>query len=363
MVAPISGPTIGGFIVENLNWRWIFYVNLPFGIPALVLLWWLLPSREIDRRPLDLFGFAMISLALASLQLVFDRGENKDWFNSWEIIIELLVALCAFAVFVLHTIDTRTPLFRRELWTNGNFVVSLGFMSVMGLAVVGLSSVLPMMFQTIYGYPVIDTGLMMAPRGIGVMITSLLAGQLIKRVDSRYVMATGYLIAASGMWYMTSWSIVMDAHPILLAAFIQGLGFGLVVAPMNLMAFATLPPNLRPDGSSLMALFRSLGGSIGISVVVTMLNRNQQVSYSDLASHITTTSSSMDLAGMSDALSASDTGTLAAISGQMGRQSLMIAFLDDFYMLSWVLLAFVPLPLLLRKARRIGSEPTVSAIE
>jgi DHA2 family multidrug resistance protein len=363
MVAPISGPTIGGFIVENLNWRWIFYVNLPFGIPAVVLLWWLLPSRAIDRRPLDLFGFAMISLALASSQLVFDRGQNKDWFNSWEIIVELLVALCAFAVFVLHSSETRTPLFRRELWTNSNFVISLGFMAVMGVAVVGLSSVLPMMFQTIYGYPVIDTGLLMAPRGIGVMITSLLAGQVIKRIDSRYVMATGYLIAAFGMWSMTSWSIVMDAQPILLAAFIQGLGFGLVVAPMNLMAFATLPPSLRPDGSSLMALFRSLGGSIGISVVVTMLNRNQHVSYADLAAHITATSPAMDLAGTTDRLAESETGMLAAINAQVSRQSLMIAFLDDFYMLSWVLLAFVPLPLLLKKPRLTGSEQIISAIE
>ncbi len=363
MVAPISGPTIGGFLVENLNWRWIFYVNLPLGIPALVLLWSLLPSRAIDRRPLDLFGFAMLALALASLQLMFDRGQHKDWFNSWEIIVELLVALCAFLVFVMHSSDTRTPLFRRQLWTNRNFVIALGFMAVMGVAVVGLSAVLPMMFQTIYGYPVVDTGLMMAPRGIGVMITSLLAGELTKRMDSRYVMATGYLIAASGMWYMTSWSIVMGAQPILLAAFIQGLGFGLVVAPMNLMAFATLPPSLRPDGSSLMALFRSIGGSIGISVVVTVLSRNQQVSFSDLAAHVTATSPAMDLAGISDGLAESETGMLAAIRAEASRQSLMIAFLDDFYMLGWVLLAFVPLPLLLKKPGRIGPERSISAIE
>lgn len=352
MVAPISGPTIGGFLVENLNWRWIFYVNLPLGIPALVLLWFLLPSRGIERRPLDLFGFAMIALALTSMQLMFDRGQHEDWFSSWEIIAELLVALCALWIFIVHNRYTPTPLFRRELWSNGNFVISLAFMAVMGMAVVGLAAVLPMLFQTIYGYPVMDTGIMMAPRGVGVMISSLLAGQFIKRVDSRYVMATGYLIAAAGMWYMTSWSIVMAAEPILLAAFVQGVGFGMVVGPMNLMAFGTLPASLRPDGSSLIALFRSLGGSIGISVIVTMLSRNQQVSHSDLASHVT-----VDVLSATDLPSVAD--QLVGINAEVGRQALMIAFLDNFYMLGWVLLAFVPLPLLLRKAKLAGNERTL----
>jgi len=351
MVAPVSGPFLGGLITEYLNWRWIFYVNLPLGIPALILLWLLLPSRPIERRSLDLFGFVAIGVGLGALQLVLDRGAHKDWFESWEIVIELLVAISAFWVFVLHSRSTATPLFKRDVYKNGNFMISLAFMAVMGIAVVGLSSVLPMMFQTIYGYPVIETGLMMAPRGIGVMISSLLAGAIMRRFDGRILISIGCVIVSLGMFSMTRWSLEMDSTPILLAAFIQGFGFGFITAPMNLLAFSTLDPALRPDGSSLSSLFRSIGGSVGISIIVTMLARNQQVSHADLAAHVTASSlPGMDLSG----LPAIGSGLFAMIDGELARQSLMIAFLDNFYMLSWMLLVFTPLPFLLKKARRFG---------
>ncbi|MBV1686847.1 DHA2 family efflux MFS transporter permease subunit [Novosphingobium sp. G106] len=358
MVAPISGPFLGGFLTEYLNWRWIFYVNLPLGIPALALLWLLLPSRPLERRPLDIFGFVMIGVGLASLQLMLDRGQHNDWFNSWETIFELLIALCAIWVFVLHSRDTATPLFKRELYKNTNFLFSLAFMAVMGIAVVGLSSVLPMMFQTIYGYPVMETGLMMGPRGIGVMISSLLAGVLARQVDPRLIMSVGYVIAAAGMFSMTRWAIEMDSTPILLASFVQGIGFGFVTSPMNLLAFATLSPAVRPDGSSLSSLFRSLGGSIGISIIVMMLARNQQVSHADLAAHVVGYSTpALDMQASPDQVSELGAGTLAAIEGQVSRQALMIAYLDNFYMLSWVLLAFAPLPYLLKRPPRMGANP------
>ncbi len=353
MIAPISGPFLGGFLTQYMNWRWIFYVNLPIGIPAMALIWWLLPSRPIERRRLDLFGFAALALGLGTLQLLLDRGQHKDWFSSWEIIIEAVIAISAFWVFFVHSRQTANPLIKRELYKNANFVVGLAFMAIMGLSVVGLSAVLPMMYQTIYGYPVMDTGLLMAPRGFGVMITSLLAGALARHLDYRYIITTGYLIAVTAMWMMTHWSIEMGSQQILLASFVQGLGFGLIVSPMNLMAFSTLDPALRPDGSSLMALFRSLGGSIGISLIVTLLGRIQQVSHADLSAHVTSTSiPAIDLPAVVDRLPGIGTGLLAAIDAEVNRQALMIAFLDNFYVLTWILLVIAPLPLLLKKPDR-----------
>lgn len=350
MVAPISGPALGGFLTEYLNWRWIFYVNLPLGVPALALIWWLLPSRPVERRKLDLFGFAAIATGLAAMQLAFDRGQGKDWFESWEILVEAIIAVSAFWVFFVHSRISANPLFRRELFADRNFLAGLAFMGILGMSVVGLSSVLPMMFQTIYGYPVIDTGLLMAPRGIGVMITSLLAGYLSRHLDFRLIIFSGYLIAASGMWYMTGWALEMDATPILIASFVQGLGFGLIVSPMNVMAFASLSPQLRPDGSSLMALFRSFGGSVGISLIVTFLSRNQQVSHADLGTHITADSlPGYDLPAIVDRLPGLGGGLIEIIDAEVNRQALMIAFLDNFYLLFWIMLAFAPLPLLLRK--------------
>jgi MFS transporter, DHA2 family, multidrug resistance protein len=221
------------------------------------------------------------------------------------------------------------------------------------VSVIGLSAVMPMMFQTIYGYPVVDTGLLMAPRGLGAMCTTLLASLLIKKLDIRLIIMTGYLISAWGMWSMTFWSLDMGKAPILLSSFIQGLGFGLIMTPVQIMAFSTLDPSLRPDGSSLMGLFRNFGGSIGISVIVTMLTRNQQISHADLAGGVTdAVIPGVDLTGTLDRLGGMGGGVMAAINGEVSRQALMIAFLDNFYMLTWLLLAFAPLPLLLAKLKR-----------
>lgn len=352
MIAPISGPTLGGFLTEYLNWRWIFFVNLPLGIPALFLVWWLLPSRPLVPRRLDIFGFSVLAIGLGVLQLMLDRGQGEDWFSSWEIRIELIIAISALWIFIIHSRNVRQPLFRRELYGNANFVISVGFMAIMGASVVGLSAVLPMMYQSIYNYPVVDTGLLMAPRGFGVMISSFLAGRIIRYVDARYVISFGYVVAAAGMWVMTSWSMEMDYYPILTAGFIQGLGFGLIVAPMNLLAFATLSPALRPDGSSLMALFRSLGGSVGISIIVTMLARMQQSSHAALASHVTASSiPAVDLPATVDRMQGAGAGVMVAMDSEVTRQAMMISFLDIFHVIAFVLLLFAPLPLLLRRMR------------
>lgn len=350
MVAPISGPFLGGVITEYLNWRWIFYINLPLGIPALLLLWLYLPSRAIEPRRLDMFGYAAIAVGLGALQLLLDRGQHKDWFESWEIIVEAIVAVSAFWIFFVHTRTAKSPLFNPGLYKNSNFLIAIAFMAIMGLTVTGMSSVMPMMFQTIYGYPVVDTGILMAPRGVGVMITTLIAGRLFRLIDFRYLIAMGYLVVAASLWLTTTWSIEMERGPILLAAFVQGAGFGMIVAPMNQMAFATLDPKMRPDGSSLMALFRSLGGSVGISIIVTMLARNQQVSHSDLASHITSgTIPGIDLSSVADRSAQLGAGAMVAIDAEVNRQALMIALIDNFYLLAWMVLAFTVLPLFLRK--------------
>ena len=197
MIAPISGPFLGGFLTEYLNWRWIFYVNLPIGIPALAVLWWLLPSRPAGQRRLDLFGFAFLGLGLGALQLILDRGQGEDWLQSWEIIIEGIVMLSALWIYWVHNRHSRHPLFNRALFSNSQFMVGLVFMAVLGLTNVALSAVLPTMYQMIYHYPVMFAGLMMAPRGFGAMVTSLLTPWMLNRIDYRYIISFGYVVARS----------------------------------------------------------------------------------------------------------------------------------------------------------------------
>ncbi|MEO6092885.1 MAG: MDR family MFS transporter [Novosphingobium sp.] len=353
MVAPISGPFLGGFLTEYLSWRWVYYVNLPIGIPALILLWWLLPSRPLEGRRLDLFGFAFIGLALAALQLVLDRGQSNDWLSSKEIVIEGIIALSAFWIYLVHTRSAREPLFNRELFRNPNFLVGLAFMTVLGLTNVALSAVLPTMFQSIYGYPVMLSGALMAPRGFGVVVTSLMTSMLLKRVDYRYLITIGYVIAAYSIWMMTGWSLDMDWWPIVLANFVQGLGLGMVFAPMNLVAFATIKPELRPDGSSLLALFRNLGGSLGISAIVTMLARNEQISHADIAASVTRTSvvPGVSLPALIGRVPGIGAPLMEMINGEVTRQAAMIAYLDNFKVLAIVLLAIAPFPFLLKKSK------------
>lgn len=351
MVAPISGPFLGGFLTDYLSWRWVYYVNLPLGIPALAILWWLLPDRPRDGRSFDIAGFAFLALALGALQLVLDRGQIKDWFDSEEIVIEVLVAISMLWVYLMHSFDAKHPLFNKELFTNPNFLVGLAFMTVLGVTNVALSSVLPTMYQTLYAYPVVFSGLMMAPRGFGVIITSQMTQMMLGRVDYRYLITTGYLVVALSVWMMTGWSLEMDWRPIVTCSFIQGLGLGMVFAPMNIVAFATIKPELRPDGSSLMALFRNMGGSLGISIIVTMLARNQQVSHAEIANHITAISVNGPYVPDSVA-QAPDLATQARmLDNQVSRQASMISYLDNFKLLALLLLAISPFPFLLRKSK------------
>ena len=347
MVAPISGPFIGGFLTEQMNWRWVYYVNLPIGIPALVALWMLLPSRPKLGRRLDLFGFALIGLGLGALQLMLDRGQQLDWTASWEIIIEGMTTASCLWMFIIRSLSTDRPLFNPALYQNPNFVAGLGFMAALGLSNIALSATLPTMFQNLYGYPVITSGMLMAPRGIGLMITMLLTNWLVKRVDFRGLIASGFLVLSFALWLMSQWTLVMGPQEIIIAGLVQGLGLGFIFTPINLMAFRSLPPALRTDGSSLLALFRSLGGSFGISYIVTMLARTAQQSHAVLASHVTATLvPGADLDPLGQGMNGS---VITMLNGEVSRQAAMIAYIDNFHQMALVMLCLAPLPYLLRR--------------
>jgi DHA2 family multidrug resistance protein len=361
MIAPISGPFLGGYLTESLSWRWVFYVNLPIGIPALALLWWLLPSRPIVRRRLDIFGAVMLGLALCGLQLMLDRGQHNDWLEARETVVELLFALSCFWVFFIHTRTVDHPLFERAMVRDPNFLVALGFMVVLGITNVALSSVLPTMYQNVYGYDVIDTGMLMAPRGVGVLLTMFVANRMMGKVDTRLLITTGYLLAAASMWMMTRWSLDMGAQQIVLSAFLQGLGLGFVFVPINLLAFSTLLPRHRTDGTTLMTLFRNLGASFGISAIVTVLSRNMQTSHADIAASVTSYNQPVDPGSLAAQLGSVGDTAMSVLNGEVTRQAAMIAYLDNFYMLFWLLLAIAPLALLLRKPKPMVRQEPVHA--
>ncbi len=356
MIGPIMGPILGGWLTENYNWRWVFYVNLPIGLVALALLWALLPVRETRSRKFDLFGYSMLAIGLAALQLLLDRGAGEDWFNSTEIWIEAAICVSALWMFVVQMLTGKNPLFGRDLIGDRNFITGLFFMVVIGIVMFANMALLPPMLQRLFGYPVIDTGLILAVRGIGIVISMAVAGRLLVIIDARLMVGTGLVIASFSLWQMSHWSLAMDSGPVLISGFVQGLGMGLVFIPLNIMAFATLGPDHRTDGASLLNLLRSLGASIGISIVSTLLGRNTQVSHADIGQHVT--ASSIDLIDPStlDRFGGLGSVALQFLDAEVTRQALMVAYIDDFWFMMWVTIVAIPLVMFLRPARR-GAEP------
>lgn len=351
MVGPIMGPVIGGWLTESYNWRWVFYVNVPVGLATFTILWFLLPSRPQEQRSFDITGFALIGIAVASFQLMLDRGQQQDWFSNWEIMIEAGVAVGALWMGIVHLATAKKPLFDRELFKNRNLVIGMGFMVVVGISTMAPMALLPPMLQQLFGYPVVDTGMMLAPRGVGVLLSMGIAARLMGKIDTRILIAVGFIIFAISLRQMAAWSLQMDFWPVIISGFIQGIGMGFVFVPLNSLAFATLGGNYRTDGASLLNLMRSIGQSAGISMVTALLARNLQQSHADLATHITAnTIPSLDLSTLNRYGILSD-GVFAFADGMINQQASMIAYLDDFYLMSWISIVVVPLVFLLSKPK------------
>ncbi|MEO5493112.1 MAG: DHA2 family efflux MFS transporter permease subunit [Sphingomonas sp.] len=351
MVGPILGPVIGGYLTDNFNWRWCFYVNLPVGLLTFAILWFLLPSRPKALRSFDFTGFVFLGLGVASFQLMLDRGQNQDWFGSWEIIIEGLVAIAALWIALVHLATAQKPLFDRHLFKNRNLVVGMFFMIVIGISTMAPMALLPSMLQQLFGYSVVQTGLMMAPRGVGVLVTMAIGPMLMKRVDTRFVIAVGLLVFAYSLRMMSGWSLEIDSWFVISSGFIQGLGMGLVFMPLNALAFATLDQRYRTDGSSLLNLMRSIGQSAGISMVTVFLARNIQQSHSDLAQHVTEKTLPGINLGQLDQFGMGSDAIFGMIDGMINKQAAMVAYIDDFYLMAWITLLVMPLLLLIQRPR------------
>lgn len=351
MVGPILGPILGGWLTENWNWRAVFYVNVPLGAVSLAILAAELPSRPILRRRFDLTGFALIAVLLTSVQLLLDRGNHVDWFESAEIWLYAWLAVSCLWMAAIHFTTAKEPLFNRLLFADPNFLFAMIFSLIMGVVMFATMALLPPMVQHLFGYSVIQTGETMMPRGVGTLITMQLSGIIVRKgFDPRLLIAMGFAICGFSLWEMSGWSLATDRSHIAWSGFIQGIGMGMVFIPMNASAFSTLAPHLRTDGSSLLNLARSIGSSIGISVVITMLSRNLQISHSDLAGKITASFSSiLDFSTIDRFQSLGETA-LRVIDAEVNRQAAMIAYIDDFYMMMWMSFAVVPLTIFMSKA-------------
>jgi DHA2 family multidrug resistance protein len=348
-LGPIIGPALGGWLTENYNWRWVFYINVPFGILAFLGILRFLPEVPTSKSRFDFFGFSALSVGIAAFQIMLDRGQLKDWFSSTEIWIEAAVALVAVYLFVIHMLTTTEKRFvSSALFKDRNFLTGNVFIFIVGAVLYATLALLPPLLQDLLNYPVVTTGLVTAPRGVGTLAAMFIVGRLMGKVDIRLIIGTGFALAAVSSWQMTGFDLQMDSPKVVWSGLSQGLGTGFVYVPLAAATFATLTPALRNEGTAIFSLTRNLGSSIGISVVNTLLTRNTQIMHATLGEHVSRYSPMLraQLSGGSLSLR-----TLAGLNATLTEQAAMIAYNNNFRLMMVLSLAAIPLVLLLRKAR------------
>jgi DHA2 family multidrug resistance protein len=348
MVGPIIGPTLGGWLTETFNWRAVFLVNLPVGIVAFLALFAFMPKGVIKIRRFDFFGFSMLALAVASTQMLLDRGQQLDWFNSAEIWIYLGLAISGLWVFIIHCWTAKNPFIDLAMFKDRNFSTGLLFIFMIGITSFSGLALLPPLLQSLMGYPVIETGMVMAPRGVGTMLSMIVVGRLVGRVDPRWLVLTGLVISAWSLQMMTAFDISMGQGPIMISGVLQGLGLGFVFVPLSTLAFVTTKPEHRVDATSMFSLVRNVGSGVGISMVTTVLAQMSMVNHAELAERVTATSPA---AQAIPGLTTGNDQVMSMIDGLISQQAAMLAYLDDFHLMMVVTILSMPIVFLLRSPK------------
>src|ERR1700761_8426758 len=284
MIGPIFGPILGGWLTENQSWRWVFYINVPFGIvTALGLLTFLKETTYGATARLDWIGFATLSLAIGAFQTMLDRGETLDWFASPEIILEASVAGLSFYLFLVQFSLAPRPFLPPRLFADRNFVVGISLYFTMGLIMYATLALLAPYLQTLMDYPVMTAGTVLAPRGAGLMLAALICGRVIGRTSARLLVGIGFVVGAYALHEMTLWTPDISEWSVISVGFIQGISIGFLAIPINIISFATLPSELRIEATGIYSLVRNLGSAIGISVTAALLEINTQVNHAIIA--------------------------------------------------------------------------------
>ena len=354
ILGPIIGPALGGWLTDQYNWRWVFFINVPFGVLAAAgILIFIRETRRAHREAFDFFGFAALSLAIGALQMFLDRGELKDWFGSTEIWVEATIAGLAFYLFVVHTATaTDRSFLNRDLLKDANCAVGTILMFLVAIPLFGTMVLLPTMLQDLLNYPVLTTGLVTAPRGIGTMAAMFVVSRLVGRADTRLIIFTGLVMTAVALWQMTGFSLYIGMGPIISTGLLQGFGLGFVFTPLSIITFSTLPRQILTQGTAIFSLTRNIGSSVGIAIVEALLAENTQIVHSRLIEQLRPDNPLARMPHMPAPFSLTTPSGLAALNAEATRQAAMVAYIDNFRLMMILVIVGFPLLLLLRKPRQ-----------
>ena len=348
MMGPIMGPSLGAWLTETYSWHWVFLVNLPFGIfTVLGLIIFMDETRKDQALRFDWFGFAALAVAIGSLQLALDRGEQLGWLESNEIIAEFIVSAIGFYYFFAHSFTTSSPFIQFAMFKDRNFVTGCIFMGVMGLVLYSTMALASPFLQNVIGYPIISAGLLLATRGFGTFVAMMMVGRLMRHIEARTLIISGLSLTAWTLFHMSGWTDQTGTNEIIVISVAQGFGFGLVFVPLSTVAFLTLPPHLRTDGTSMLTLMRNVASSIGISIVISQLTEGSRRSYAILNKHINPFNHAIQMPDVRKLIDLSTDAGRALADVILKTQAQILAFSHDYQMVTLFILCSIPLAIMI----------------
>ena len=371
VVAPTIGPALGGWITDNWSWNWIFFINVPVGIASLLLVQWLLVEPEVlqeERREhlrgglhIDWVGFVLVALFLGCLEVVLDKGQREDWFESNFIIFFAVVSAVSFLVFVPWELTRKEPIVDLRLMGHRQFALSFAAMMALGATVFATIQLLPQLLQENFNYSATLSGLALMPGGVVMLILMPIAGKLTDMVQPKYLVALGMLLTAGGLYYMTSFSPDADFDFFAWARVFQMLGAPFLFIPITTLSYADLPPEKTNEAAALINVARNEGGSIGVSLVTTMLAQREQFHQSRLVDNVTQTSPQYQAVVHQGAQHFTSTGAslpdaqhqaLGLVGQLVQSQSQLLSYIDVYFVLAIIAAVMVPVALMLRPIER-----------
>jgi DHA2 family multidrug resistance protein len=373
VVAPTIGPWLGGYITDNYSWRWIFYINIPVGVLSILLTYLLVSDPPYMKRVnlkqgfrIDYVGLGLISLGLASMQIILDKGQREDWFASGFIRTFVVLMLVGLVAGVIWELRTKDPVVDFKMLKDRNFAIATLAMFFLGFVLYASTMLIPEMLQELLGYPAEMAGLALSPRGALIMLTMPVVGFLVSKVDTRYLITFGCTISASSLLVMAGWNLQLDFRHAVLGRMMQAFGLAFLFIPINVSAFSYVPRELTNMGTGIINLARNIGASVGLATVTTLLERRTQAHQARLMDHVNSMNPALNnmvngTAGTLMTHGASSSQASAQAHGMIlnliQRQATMMAFLDNFKLLGIIFFAVIPIMVMMKKPRMGGNVP------
>lgn len=357
MVAPVMGPTLGGWLTEDYSWRWTFYINLPVGILAFLMAISHVPDSEVRERRMDWFGFGSLALGIAAMQLVLDRGNQDDWFSSQLLVASTVIATLSFLFFIVYTLTGKHhPLFDLRIFRDTNFLVASLIMIAIGIGFFGGMVLQSLYLQNFLGYPTFEAGLYMAPRGVASFFVMMFVGKFSGKIQPRHFVFVGICCSIAGNYLMTRFSDTISPHDLLLPVVLQGMGMGLVFVPITTLAFTTLPKQLGAEAAGIYSLIRAISSAVGIAILSTYLSRSGTQYWGQMRGYVNPFNNELSSYLHRLNLETLDPSAIAVAARAVLHQAQNAAYIDSFWFATLNFVMMLPLLLFVRP----GKAPTTT---